>query len=345
LNKGVQNANQLGNQIELCELYNLLAETYAFKKEYKLANDYLKKNKKLSASVLSDKNFALITSIQTRYETALKEKENKTLKELGKEQKNQLNKKNWLLLAFSLALLLALLSGFLMYSLLTSRRKKIALESAAHHAELSKQLVELKIKALQSQMNPHFIFNSLTSISSYILKNDQRKASDYLTKFAKLMRKIIDASKASVIRLEEEVKMLELYIELEQLRLDYTFDYKLELSESIDKYNYIPSMIIQPFVENAIWHGLQSKQEGKGLLSIRFEKSTTKETYIICIIEDNGIGRSENNNNDNENVNERLAQISNSITTTVHTIDLVNMAKKPSGTRVTIDIPLSTNNL
>lgn len=149
------------------------------------------------------------------------------------------------------------------------------------------QKLFLELKALQSQMNPHFTFNSLNSISRFIGENDQRSAQIYLAEFAQLMRRILDQSGVQLIRLADEIDFLTCYVQLEQMRLNQKFDFKLDIDESIDSdWDTIPSMLLQPFVENAIWHGLVPVDH-KGLLTIKFRKESDE---LICEIIDNGIG-------------------------------------------------------
>ncbi|MFM9909536.1 MAG: two-component regulator propeller domain-containing protein [Chitinophagaceae bacterium] len=164
-------------------------------------------------------------------------------------------------------------------------------------SKYEKQIAEIEMKALRAQMNPHFIFNCLNSINRYIVKSDEKTASSYLTKFSKLIRLILDNSTLDTIPIEKEIETLKLYIDMEALRFDHVFDYSIEASEEI-KYSSveIPSMLIQPYVENAIWHGLlhlpanqKDKEDIKGLLKIVFMKQDDKT--VIVTIRDNGIGR------------------------------------------------------
>ena len=151
------------------------------------------------------------------------------------------------------------------------------------------KMTEIEMQALRAQMNPHFIFNCLNSINRYIVKSDQTTASLYLTKFAKLIRLILDNSNCKNVSLTNELEALKLYIEMEALRFDkkFTYDIKVENNLGTDTIE-LPPLIIQPYVENAIWHGLLHK-ENNGHLSIRV--SMAGETMLQCIIEDNGIGR------------------------------------------------------
>jgi LytS/YehU family sensor histidine kinase len=137
-------------------------------------------------------------------------------------------------------------------------------------------------------MNPHFIFNSLNSINRFILQNNRAQASEYLTKFSKLVRMILQNSQASLISLEAELEALELYLEMEALRFNYHFDYKIETSKDLDiEVLQVPPLILQPYVENAIWHGLMHKEE-KGHLNIEVLE---KDDQLFFSIRDDGIGR------------------------------------------------------
>ncbi len=146
----------------------------------------------------------------------------------------------------------------------------------------------LYLKSLRTQMNPHFIFNALNSVNHYIHKNDERAANRFLSDFSKLMRMVLDYSQLDFITMEEERNLLKLYLKLEHIRFKDRFDYEINEPDNIDfSAIEIPPMLIQPFVENAVWHGLRYKKE-KGFLSVTF----TKENNVLQIdIKDNGIGR------------------------------------------------------
>ncbi len=154
--------------------------------------------------------------------------------------------------------------------------------------ELEKENLETEQRLLRSQMNPHFIFNSMNSIQSYISGNDSFTAMTYLSKFAQLMRNILENSRKSLIVLSDEIDTLELYMELERTRFKKKFDFKITIEPELPVETiYIPPMLIQPFVENSIKHGLRNKQES-GLLEIEFGQN---RNFITCVIKDNGIGR------------------------------------------------------
>jgi hypothetical protein len=146
----------------------------------------------------------------------------------------------------------------------------------------------LYLKSLRAQMNPHFIFNSLNSVNNYISTNNERAANKYLSKFSKLMRQVLEYSQVEFISLKEEIDVLRLYVELEHERFKDKFDFRFSVDESINMEGYtIPPMLVQPFIENAIWHGLRYK-ESAGVLDVRF---TDKEDFISITVKDNGIGR------------------------------------------------------
>ncbi len=147
----------------------------------------------------------------------------------------------------------------------------------------------LALKSLRSQMNPHFIFNALNSVNSFIASSDERTANKYLSDFSFLMRTVLENSEQDFIPLKKEIELLELYTNLEHFRFKDKFDYQINIDQKIDVDDYeIPPMLLQPYIENAVWHGLRYKKE-KGILDINISKTSTNEITINII--DNGIGR------------------------------------------------------
>ena len=219
----------------------------------------------------------------------------------------------------------------------------------------AQQIAEIEMKALRAQMNPHFIFNSLNSIQKYILKNDSFAASQYLTKFSKLIRLILDHSNQNYILLSSEVELLKLYIEIEALRFDNQFDHELILDDSLNTdIIQIPSMIIQPYVENAIWHGLLHK-ETKGKLTI--EISVFDNNNIKVIISDDGIGRQKAMELKSKQVLKKksyglqitesrisILNKTQSSKTTLKIHDLKDQAGNALGTKIELIIPIQTLN-
>ncbi|HEY1040447.1 MAG TPA: histidine kinase, partial [Bacteroidia bacterium] len=149
--------------------------------------------------------------------------------------------------------------------------------------------LEMEQQLLSAQMNPHFIFNALNSVQAFILEKSAHEASDYLAKFSKLVRLVLNNTREKVLTLEREIEFLRSYIELEQIRFGNKFTVEFVVDESIDTYQVlIPPMLIQPYIENAIWHGLMPlKSERQGKLRVSF---TEEERQLTIVIEDNGIG-------------------------------------------------------
>jgi ligand-binding sensor domain-containing protein len=187
----------------------------------------------------------------------------------------------------SLAIGIALAGYWLYRNRVEQIKKKQRLKS-----EYEKKLASVEMSALLAQMNPHFLFNSLNSIDSYIIRNESKKASEYLNNFARLMRLILQNSRSNYISLKDELEALELYMQMESLRFKNKFAYSIAVGENVDMNSVvIPPMLIQPYVENAIWHGLMHMSNGtEGRVKISLSKS---EDDLRCVIEDNGIGRAE----------------------------------------------------
>jgi LytS/YehU family sensor histidine kinase len=155
--------------------------------------------------------------------------------------------------------------------------------------EFNKQLAQAETKALRAQMNPHFIFNCLNSINSFVIDQKHEIASDYLIKFSKLIRLILDNSRSEMIPIDKELETLKLYVLLESARFDNKFVCEYSIAEDVNINTImIPPMLLQPFVENAIWHGLMQK-EGEGTITVEIKKKD--EDFLLISIADDGIGR------------------------------------------------------
>ncbi len=243
--------------------------------------------------------------------------------------------------------LAASLCMLIIIAIVSYRIKRIQKKADEKNA-LNKKFSELNLNALRSQMNPHFTFNVLNSIKYYIAKNDPEAAQFYISKFSKLIRMILDQSRSEYISLDEEIDMLRLYMELEELRFENKFTYAINVdkklnSEEID----IPGMLIQPFVENSIKHGIRFKK-GEARVDVNF---TSSDSVLICTITDNGIGRAEAakmKSPDEEYksmgtaiVNERIEALSILFKGKLknYTIDLKDEQGNAIGTCVTIEIP------
>lgn len=216
-------------------------------------------------------------------------------------------------------------------------------------SELETQMLQLKQKTLQLQMNPHVIFNTLNSIQQYILNNDVDNAVSYLSSFSKLMRRILNNSNERYVTLTDEIEAVSLYLQLESMRLGNRFSYKIDIDSDVDANNIeVAPLIVQPFVENAIIHGLVPKKDDC-FLSIRFSKLS--DNKLLCVVEDNGVGRKHSEKTKQEKGAshksygmsitrrrlETLTKISND-DFSVEVVDLYDDKGVASGTRVNIII-------
>ncbi len=225
------------------------------------------------------------------------------------------------------------------------KRKKMALE-------YSKQILKLRMQALQSQMNPHFLFNSLNSIKHFIIHNNQKDAIAYLTKFAKFIRKVLDYSYVGEVSLQEELDMMKLYLEIENYRFNQELSYSFSIDETVDLSSIkVPPMILQAFIENSIWHGLAMKNNDKKI-NIAVKKN---KNYIFVTITDNGIGRTKAQeiklsksailNKESLGIKiteERLKAYTQNrkFKSEILITDLTNKQNQATGTQVTIKIPI-----
>ncbi len=249
-------------------------------------------------------------------------------------------KQNRLELIFGvlLALLLAGI-GFLYYNRMQLKK----------HLTLQKELAEYEQKALHLQMNPHFVFNCLGSISSFIVKNGTHSAVKYLAKFSKLMRLTLEYSKQSLIPIHKEIQSLENYLELEQLRFNHKFEFSITKDKSIEDDLALPPLLLQPFVENAIIHGVIPSKE-MGMIQIDF---SIQDQSLVCSIQDNGIGIQasraikENSVSVHQSMalditKKRLQMIASSMAQKAEVIieDLTTLQAGQTGTRVILHLPI-----
>lgn len=233
----------------------------------------------------------------------------------------------------TLVLLIISALGYVFY-----KRRRDALEKKKI-AEFNAKVAETELKALRSQMNPHFIFNSLNSISDFIARKDIKQADDYLVKFSKLTRSILENSEKKWIPLEEDLELMELYIQLEALRLEEKLTYTITIDESIETDNtLIPPFILQPFIENSIWHGIAPKN-GLGQIDLSIKKA---EDMLVCSVDDNGVGRLKNHGQTHKNNSFGLKITRNRIDIINHlknTKGSLKLFDKNEGVRVEIRLP------
>ncbi|ASO06783.1 tetratricopeptide repeat-containing sensor histidine kinase [Arenibacter algicola] len=233
-------------------------------------------------------------------------------------------------------LLFATLIGFIFY-----KRRRDAI-SRQNEAEFKMLVSDTELKALRAQINPHFIFNSLNSIGDYILKNDTRSAYNYLTKFASLMRTVLENSEQEQILLSEELKFIELYLQVESKRLPGKFSYVVNVEEDLDIENIlVPPLILQPFLENSIWHGFKLKEKG-GHISINFKVECG---MLLCSVDDNGNGMGTESTLSNSHksfgiaITENRLKIYNYRKVAQSTLRIIDK-ENPPGVRVEISLPL-----
>jgi hypothetical protein len=224
-------------------------------------------------------------------------------------------------------------------------------QRAERKTRLNKRIAELKLQALRAQMNPHFIFNTINAIQYFITFNDQKSAYSYLSLFSKLLRMTLDNSEKSTIPISDEIMRLKLYLELQLLRFDDMFAYTIQVDKSIDQHNLeIPPMLIQPYVENAIKHGISSlDRQGRIDVSMNMNGS-----FLICEITDNGIGinksiqeKQQNHHNHHASMAMRVTEERLDIINAAHknnlTVDITDLSETGSGlcgTKVIIHIPV-----
>lgn len=171
---------------------------------------------------------------------------------------------------------------------LIAKRYKNALEKEKERNRVNMRLIELETKAIRTQMNPHFMFNSLSTLQRFMLEMDVKGAHIYLSKFSKLLRKILENSTADSTSLRDEIDILHGYVEIESMRFNHSFDFHLHSSIPSAESCHIPLLLVQPFVENAIWHGLLPLKT-RQILTVEF--SSPDEKTVCCVIDDNGVGR------------------------------------------------------
>ena len=318
-----------------------LSEVYEFKGDFNLALDtyqdyvalvdtlYIRKEQEISRAARFNREIASTQSrisgleqerelSQSKYDLAL------TQKELSEESyKNQ----RWVIYSLIFGLVLMALAAFFFYR--SNQQQKLANNLLA-------------LKSLRSQMNPHFIFNALNSVNNFIAKSDERSANRYLSDFSTLMRSVLENSEEDFIPLSKELNLLELYIKLEHSRFPDKFDYRINIDEHLDIPSFqIPPMLLQPYIENAIWHGLRYREE-KGLLEVSV-RSKGDDTLEICISDD-GIGRrksvelkthhqKKNRSKGMGNIKQRVA-ILNDMNKNKVSVNISDLNKDGSGTKV-----------
>jgi len=336
--KGIETARENSDWYTLSWIYSDMSKMAKDQGKLEEAYRYQVLFKAYSDSLAKQQNKEGLAMAQAKFDAD-------TIKRKLEMASLQIRTQRMIIYGFAIFLVLTITIGLLLLrqSKLNAKRKI---------SEMDQKILEVTQANLRQQMNPHFIFNTLNSIQYYMYKHDKLATNNYLTKFSSLMRKILENSRHTAIPIRDELDALQLYLELESIRFRDKFDYEIVVDDEIDPLMYkIPTMLIQPYVENAICHGLMYRDD-KGKVSISLNLS---EDHILCTIEDNGIGRDaskEINRSKEKNHNSLGTQITESRLNLVSTLygkdmktrftDLKDELGNATGTRVEIQIPILT---
>lgn len=328
----IQKFNEIAKNIKsgflLKQSFYLLSEYYEAIGDYKQANNAYKTSVIYNDSIINERNTRYLGELQTIYEA---EKQQQQIELLTKENKIKTQQS-------FVYLLMALLLFFIVVFIYVFLKR-----------QSDKQRVDLEMKLFRSMMNPHFIFNALASIQSFLYHNDSGKAATYLGYFSKLTRSILKNSTKNLVSLEEEISMLRNYIEIEQMRKRNGFTYEIIIDEAIEAdFVFVPPMVLQPFVENAIHHGLGEISDGSGKLTVEVLPSGD---IVRVVISDNGCGinaslrQKDNKGHKSMGIGifkERVRLIRKKFKKTVKfgIVDLNEIKQDLTGTQVTLDFPL-----
>lgn len=338
--KGYRIAKELNIPEVVSEASDLLSRIYSRMHQFDRAYEYLLQYKQMQDSIDKDENIKKITRLEFQYEFDKKqrkidyEQEQERLAHKAEMRQQKLFLHGTLILSVFMILFVIL---FIRHKNLQTRLKNIDLEQ----------------KLLRVQMNPHFIFNSLCVVQDYILTNKSQEANAFLSRFASLMRAILETSRQDFVILSKEIQALKNYIEIQKLRFETDFEYNFNIDEKIDADSLaVPSMLAQPFIENAIEHGLLPKKE-KGLITVSYQ---LENSLVEIMIEDNGIGRQEAARKKSETGREKQSMA------TMLTRERISYLKKlthkkatfvindihgdpyPTGTRIIFKVPFKIEN-
>lgn len=317
--------------------YQVLKEAYLNQSRFlekmgnfREANAHLKLHYMVLDTIFSKEKVQLIEDLQTKYETEKKEAEIASLSQQASIQELKIAQRNQTIVIGLVGFVLILIVAYFIYRERSNKKDRIQ--------------TELEHRFLRSQLNPHFIFNALLAIQNFMLKNDGKTAALYLTKFSKLMRQILESSREEFISVEEEIEMLKNYLDIHQLRLQNSFSYSIELTDNIDpETDTIPPMFVQPFVENAIEHGIVNAKE-KGLIELTLKKMGG---YITIEIKDNGSGLTSGANPKEHHslattiIKERIELFNKTLKDQIQLIlgDIIGENGEVLGTRVELKVP------
>ncbi len=341
IKESLQLSEKHGLQYYIAENYGLLSELNEATGNFKEALTYRKLYYENEEKYLNEKNQQYMAELIVKYDNDKKLNQIELLEKENELVNLKLNDNRKLFLASLVLFLMLFAIFFILY-----RQYKLKNE---------KEILHLEQKMLRSQMNPHFIFNSLNSIKLYVINNEKDKAVYYLNKFSKLIRSILSRSREKDITLKEELETMELYMNIENIRFSNKINFSIEIDPSIATGQIkIPSMILQPFLENAIWHGLSSKTGEK---IIQLKVSLRDNKFVEIEIEDNGIGRVKSAEIKAKKMisgssvgiaitEQRLQNYFKNVMGdySLNFIDLVDTTGNPTGTKVQLRIPARFEN-
>lgn len=337
LMEGLQVAKKYQLKSSVVDAYYHLSALNKKKHNFELALEQYYIADTIFHNIKNEKTAKYLSALTFQYET---ERKNNQIQALANENelvklKLKESKRNWI------AALLAVIL-FASVPMIINRQRQLKNE---------KKILTLEQDMLRNQMNPHFIFNSLNSIKLYIINNEKEHAVYYLNKFSKLIRKILIASKEKEITLAEELETMKLYINIENIRFSNEIEYTTHIEDDIDLEGIkVPSLILQPFLENALWHGLSTKKDDK---KIELSISKTNANSVVIAITDNGIGRIEAEKIKNSKLikrksvgialtNQRLSNFFKNYpgNYSIEIKDLYDENNEPTGTCVKLNIPV-----
>ncbi|SFB19151.1 Tetratricopeptide repeat-containing protein [Flavobacterium swingsii] len=352
LKKAIVVCEKTNEQNVIIETLEILQQYYAESNDYKNAFLTSLKLKKVNHSVISIEKQKAVSEINTKYETEKKQNHIVSLKKDNDIANLENKRQKSIVLSLSLFILSLLIFGYFIFNRFKIKKQNELLKLQLLEAEKTiiaeKKASQSELKALKSQMNPHFFFNALNTIQSYIATNETEEATDYLNKFSKLTRIILEMTDKNWITIDEEIKMQTLYLNLQKTRLS-NFDFQINIKNNSIHNATIPTMLLQPYIENAVIHGLSHKL-GKRNLWVNFEINTKNQLKIE--IKDNGIGLTKANEINQKNANkntsfatkatlERLEIINrNDLKIAIETNELFDDNEKSEGTEIKITMDL-----
>lgn len=322
----------IGAKAKLAEAYQTLADGYEKTQNYSLALASYKNHIAYRDSVFNESNQKSIHEMQAKYDYEVNQKQMKILEKENELKSKQLSQNRWILI--NILIVFSLVSAFVVFYIRQSRLK-----------QRNRQL-NIEHKLFRAQMNPHFIFNALASVQKFILDNSKEQGSSYITRFGRLMRKTLENSTREFVPLSEELEILEDYIAFQQLRFNNKFSIRFDIDPTIESEIIgVPPMLIQPFIENAIEHGVASIDRGIIVIDLKLNQN-----HLSVKITDNGVGINHREKSKDLNhkslaiqiIKERLKILSKASKTSseISITDLSSINADKTGTEIAFEMPL-----